>query len=105
MSDQQTIDNQRDKIDDKNSEIQRLHDRMELIDQADLRNCEKQEKMMGKIEDIGLIQKLMNEKIDPMIETFNTIRILGRWTTAIIIFLGVLGGAIYSWIEIFSKKH
>jgi hypothetical protein len=47
--------------------------------------------------------KQIIELITPMSDTFKTIRLLGKWIAAIVVFCGVLGGAIWTFINIFDR--
>lgn len=96
-TDQQTIDNQRDKIDDKNSEIQRLHDRMELLDENDRQNAIEHKQLFETL-------KKIDEKLEPISETYRTVGRMAKWLMATMVFLSVLGGVIWTWLEIFRRK-
>jgi hypothetical protein len=98
MSDEQTkIDRQRDVIDNKNTEIQRLHDRMELLDQSDVRNFEQHKQIMEKMDGI-------TATLTPICETYTTVGRMAKWIMAFLVFLSVLGGVIVAWGKIFSKE-
>ena len=104
MSDQETIktqgtkiDTQRDTIDDNNSEIQRLHDRMEILDQADIKNFEQHKQMMDKMDSI-------NASLAPICDTYKTVGTMAKWLVAFLVFLSLLGGVIWTWMSVFKGK-
>ena len=58
----------------------------------------------GKV--LELIQetlKSMNEKLEPIAETYRTTATLGKWIMTFLVFLSVLGGVIWTWCKIFGK--
>jgi|ERR1035437_1433 DNA repair ATPase RecN len=91
------IDTQRDKIDDKNSEIQKLHDRMELLDASDRQNAVEHKQLFETLEKI-------DKKLDPISETYRTVGLMAKWVMALLVFLSVLGGVIWTWMSIFMPK-
>lgn len=96
MNPQNKIDTQRDTIDDKNSEIQRLHDRMELLDQSDIKNFEQHKQILEKIQNIS-------EALKPIADTYSTVSRMSKWIMAFLVFLSVLGGTIIAWTQIFKE--
>ena|ERR1035437_5490053 len=104
MSDQEIIDKQAVKIDtqraiidDKKTEIQKLHDRMELLDQADIKNFEQHREMMQKMDNIS-------KTLNPICETYRSVGLMAKWLMAFLVFLSILGGIIWTWINIFKSK-
>jgi biotin synthase-like enzyme len=91
------IDTQRDILDDRNSEIQRLHSRMELLDQADIKNFEQHKQILEAIKEI-------KDTLGPISETYCTVGKMAKWFTALLVFLSLLGGVIWTWFNILHKK-
>ena len=39
----------------------------------------------------------MNEKLDPIVETYSATRLLGKWVMAVLLFASLVGGILVEW--------
>ena len=107
MEDKEKIIQQRDKIDDKNTEIQRLHDRMELIDENDIQNVVEHKQLFEQNQRQEELMKNIDYKLEPILETYKTVGRMTKWLIAFLVFLSLVGGVILTWkgvIESYFKK-
>ena len=66
-----------------------------LKDAADL-NLQQHKEIMEAV-------KAINDKLTPIAETYQTVNTLGKWLTALLVFLSILGGVIWTWSKIIKK--
>jgi cytochrome b subunit of formate dehydrogenase len=97
MDNQTKLDTQRDVIDDLRTENQRLNDRMELLDEADIKNFEQHKQILDKIQAIA-------DTLKPISETYTSAGKMMKWFMALLVFLSVLAGTVIAWSQIFNKK-
>ena len=69
-------------------EIQKLKDKIDSLEQADSMNTIEHQKIM--------------ELLRPISETYRAVNLLGKWTTAILVFISILLGVIFGWVRIVS---
>jgi hypothetical protein len=92
MTDQQT-----DTISDQVKEIQRLKDEVEALQEADKLNFQQHKQILEAVEKVNLA-------LAPIADTYKTVNTLGKWIMIMLVFLSVLGGVIWTWINVFKSK-
>lgn len=73
-----------------------IEERIKCLEDRDEANVAAHAEIIKKVDE-------QTKLIKPMSETFDTIRILGKWVAAVVVFFGVLGGAIWTFINIFDR--
>lgn len=61
-----------------------------------------------KLSDISITNtqehKEIKEILVPISETYKAVNLLGKWIMALLVFVSILGGIIFSWYEFFKRK-
>jgi hypothetical protein len=80
-------------------QIQKIKDDIIALKKCDEENIQQHKDILGAVEKIS-------NKLDPILETFNSTRMLGKWVMAILVFISILIGIILGWsniLNIFKK--
>lgn len=88
---------ERDELDNARTEIQKLRDRIDVLELKDEKNFAQHGQILSAVATVSTSLEKVSAKLDPIATTYGDVNRLGKWLMALLVFLSVLGGVLFTW--------